>query len=253
MKTLELPQTFSMMGDDLKKETDHTLMSCTDDTSDDDFDDDDDDVFAITMPDVPIPRDDDLLLDVSAITMLDYDDDDDDASAITMPDVLYYRDIFRRRGSPPPRDTKVRFHSVEVREYPIILGDNPSCNIGPPLTIGWEPNSVLGKITPLDDFENLRSRQRRNHLQELKLPSAHRNDMLKKLGFSEREIQKASAQASKVRKQRIATFQKDQRMASLRQWKGRTLEFMPFWKTTNDSTNKTCCESVAWRGIVATF
>lgn len=228
-KTLSVPQTFIM--DDMVKETTdseqqdhHTVTtSFTDDTLADCLDLDGD---------------------------LDYDDadDDDDASAITVPDIAYSRDIFLPRGPPPERDTKVKFHSVEVREYPIIPGDHPSCHLGPPLTIGWEHNKSSTKITPMDDFESLRVRQRCRNTQELMISSLERRNMLKKLGFSKREIGKASTQASKVRNQRNTTTQREKKMATLRQWKGRTLEWMSCRKITTEAT---ACESSPLRHSIA--
>ncbi|KAL3928403.1 MAG: hypothetical protein SGBAC_012666 [Bacillariaceae sp.] len=164
------------------------------------------------------------------------DDDDDDASAITVPDITYSRDIFLPRGPPPERDTKVKFHSVEVREYPIIPGDHPSCRLGPPLTIGWEHNKSSCKISPMDDFENLRGRQRCRNTQELMISSFERRNILKKLGFSKREIGKASTQASKVRNQRNTTTQREKKMATFRQWKGRTLGWMSCRKIPTEAT-----------------
>jgi len=218
--TLSLPQAFivdSMVKEttDSEQQDHHTVTtSFTDDTLADCLDLDDD---------------------------LDYDDnDDDDASAITVPGVAYSRDIFLPRGPPPERDTKVKFHSVEVREYPIIPGDHPSCHLGPPLTIGWKHNISSSRITPLEDFENLRIRQRCRHPQELMISSFERRNMLKKLGFSKREIGKASTQASKVRNQRNTTTQREKKMATFREWKGRTLEWMSCRKITTETTS---CES----------
>jgi hypothetical protein len=32
---------------------------------------------------------------------------------------------------------EVSFASVQLREYPMILGENPSCTSVPPVTLGW--------------------------------------------------------------------------------------------------------------------
>jgi len=38
--------------------------------------------------------------------------------------------------------TVVRFSTIEIREYPRALGDNPSVTSGPPLTLKWNPIST---------------------------------------------------------------------------------------------------------------
>ena len=48
------------------------------------------------------------------------------------------------------RERRVSFDQVSVREYNIELGDNPSCSMGPPLTIGWEFD-YIGSVN-LDEF-----------------------------------------------------------------------------------------------------
>jgi hypothetical protein len=43
---------------------------------------------------------------------------------------------------------------LRIREFPIILGDNPSATVGPPICIDWEPQ---GESTAnLDVYEYLR-------------------------------------------------------------------------------------------------
>ncbi|CAJ1950846.1 unnamed protein product [Cylindrotheca closterium] len=153
----------------------------------------------------------------------DYDtSDDENASAIAI------------SGGTPQRDSKVRFDSVEVREYPIILGDNPSCRQGPPITIGWEPKSDV--FTPVDEFEKLRSEERHSDPDEMFVSSFNRIDILKKLGFSRRDIKKASSKASKLRKKRDETSQHEQKIEPLRQLKDRTVELLSCKKTTRESS-----------------
>lgn len=46
---------------------------------------------------------------------------------------------------------KVTFKSLEIRSYPIILGDNPNCSHGPPIQIDWEPFRT--KKFSIDEYE----------------------------------------------------------------------------------------------------
>mmetsp|Transcript_17467 Transcript_17467/g.23337 ORF Transcript_17467/g.23337 Transcript_17467/m.23337 type:complete len:167 (-) Transcript_17467:240-740(-) len=49
----------------------------------------------------------------------------------------------------PRTKTSVRFGRVDVREYELTLGDNPSCSNGPPLTLDWSYQNIVN--LPLAD------------------------------------------------------------------------------------------------------
>lgn len=46
----------------------------------------------------------------------------------------------------------VSFADVNIREYERILGDNPSCTSGPPISLGWGYSPEPIKLS-VDDFE----------------------------------------------------------------------------------------------------
>lgn len=77
-------------------------------------------------------------------------------------------------------EKKVRFSVVEIREYPMIVGDNPGGSQGPPITISW--TSVSSFTIQVDEFQNSRLGQRRKHL-ELIIPLYQRKEILKRQGF----------------------------------------------------------------------
>ena len=80
---------------------------------------------------------------------------------------------------------------------------NPGGTKGCPLTIGWE---VIGKDDlDLDVFESLRSEHRRRG-DQLKLVSAHREQMLRRMGYSMREIMDGEKAANKTRRARFNTI-----------------------------------------------
>ena len=87
-----------------------------------------------------------------------------------------------------PKDIKgpVRFSMVEVREYPITVGVNPSCEFGPALELGWKYDNT--KLYDVDMFEDDRTALPRRTEEELVLSSYQREDMLLESGFTMRQI-----------------------------------------------------------------
>lgn len=96
----------------------------------------------------------------------------------------------------------IRFNNVlEVRVYPLILGDNPAVTRGPPLSMGWEPI-------------------RRMHIPEPeyvwtsggicnpggRVPTRVRRAWLVQAGFSIQEIRQAEATTARIRQQREASI-----------------------------------------------
>lgn len=67
------------------------------------------------------------------------------------------------------------FGSVSVREHEQTLGDNPSCQEGAPISLGWKV--IVEKSSTLDDYEKVRKDQRRRR-SELVLSSAERRKLL---------------------------------------------------------------------------
>lgn len=62
--------------------------------------------------------------------------------------------------SPPWSQTKqrrsVQFAKVTIREYEIIMGDDPSCPSGVPIALGWKYNPTEKEIT-IEEYEHERS------------------------------------------------------------------------------------------------
>lgn len=80
---------------------------------------------------------------------------------------------------------KVTFDAIEIREHDMVLGDNPSCSRGPPVSMKWEHKAEFRMS--LDEFEVGREGQRRNH-QQLVLPRMDREKMLRENGVSRGEM-----------------------------------------------------------------
>jgi hypothetical protein len=94
----------------------------------------------------------------------------------------------------------VAFSSIIIRRYPMILGDNPSCGSGPPVSLGWE-YEVLPEMSVMD-FEAFRLRSRRPRTVQLVLSHYKRLELLQRSGYSANEIAAADKAAARVRRQR---------------------------------------------------
>lgn len=117
--------------------------------------------------------------------------------------------------SPRTRSSSVNFGTLEFREYPIILGDNPSASCGPPIGIGWEFDDVLE--SDIDTYEAYRdggndelggSSSSRRSKSELRIPSEVREFMLVTSGYSRQEIRTATQSARKEKDRRITSIRR---------------------------------------------
>ena len=98
---------------------------------------------------------------------------------------------------------KVTFSSVEIRQYELILGDNPACTDGNPLSIGWKHYTELTVIIPVNKYENERKFQR--SALELRLARWKRENILHDLGYSDHDLAENVRFLNKVKFQRNQT------------------------------------------------
>mmetsp|Transcript_26223 Transcript_26223/g.40647 ORF Transcript_26223/g.40647 Transcript_26223/m.40647 type:complete len:241 (-) Transcript_26223:189-911(-) len=98
------------------------------------------------------------------------------------------------------RKAMVSFRNLEIREYPIIVGDNPSVSSGVPICIDWI--YIEGQPQCLEEYEELRHSRR--SLAEMKIPAAVRAKMLRKT-HSLKEVRLAQKESTKIRNQRKTT------------------------------------------------
>jgi len=113
-------------------------------------------------------------------------------------------------GQPPRRN--VSFDKVQVREFQQILGDNPCKDNGPSLGLGWDFHQK--KDTDLEKFESKRNwnggstvnrmlgQQPRRSRDCLTMSPKAREERLRKLGYSQEEIETNRAWILKINKQR---------------------------------------------------
>ena len=99
---------------------------------------------------------------------------------------------------------KVSFDTVEIREHPRILGDNPVPKYGPSLSIGWfKAKQGRHMKYTVDEFEAERSRTRRPKNQSLVLSCKDRKRILKEeTSVSPKAIRTARKEATFIRKSR---------------------------------------------------
>ena len=119
-----------------------------------------------------------------------------DSTTITM--AVKRPSILKSEGSSGPMK-KVGFDQLQVREYPIILGDNPATSDGNPVTIDWNHQKEI--FVDVEYFELYR-RQRRSSKDALKLDSVKRVKLAVGGGSSLKEVGKTCVEISKIQKQR---------------------------------------------------
>lgn len=102
---------------------------------------------------------------------------------------------------------EVCFASVQVREYPVVLGDNPSCTSGPPITLAWDHDADAIISCTIDEWENERRDYRRSR-QEIHVPASVRREWLLDAGYSASQLQESVETLQKERQLRRSSFDK---------------------------------------------
>jgi hypothetical protein len=105
----------------------------------------------------------------------------------------------------------VQFDSIQIREYNIIMGDNPSCSSGPPISLGWQYSQ---KDPPcgisLELYEVHRKGHRRSPYQ-MRIPPYVRHQTLREWDVPARDIMTAQEICEITKKQRYQTMQREHR------------------------------------------
>jgi hypothetical protein len=96
----------------------------------------------------------------------------------------------------------VQFKTIEIFEYPITLGDNPSVTSGAPLTIEWEVQRKSKFL--LEYFERHRPAYKQKN--NLRISGTGRKQLLLRCGFSDEEIINAALEATEMKKERLDTI-----------------------------------------------
>ena len=97
----------------------------------------------------------------------------------------------------------VKFNSIQIRNYDITLGDNPSCNYGPPVTLDWNYDEM--EPISVDAYEEGRGRPPRK-MHQLHMLSRQRANLLKiTAGVTDDELASVMDELRKIQKQRNMT------------------------------------------------
>lgn len=99
-------------------------------------------------------------------------------------------------------DLKLGFRDVQIREYEVVPGCNPSISAGVPLELGWA--HTKSRIVPLQQFEDLRKGRRRLQSQ-MRMPRELREELLLIHGSNPKQIRAATKDALQVKRQRLST------------------------------------------------
>jgi len=98
------------------------------------------------------------------------------------------------------------FSTLEIREYPITLGDNPGGAQGPPISLGWKHNKRRTQVIQLEEYEDKRP-QRRSRKEMHMADDIRRCRLIREKGVSAKDINKATKAANSVRRQRRKTIE----------------------------------------------
>lgn len=117
----------------------------------------------------------------------------------------------RRRTTRANQDSSssfsTRFGKVYIREHEVIIGDNPACSGGAPMSLGWQYAPDHQEFS-IDDYEKVRSSSRRLQCQ-MKMPvSVRHNILMDGWEVSMTSIVKASREIGIVREKRMKTAMK---------------------------------------------
>ncbi|KAL3925712.1 MAG: hypothetical protein SGILL_000219 [Bacillariaceae sp.] len=92
----------------------------------------------------------------------------------------------------------VAFGDLQIREYPLILGDNPACSDGCPISIGWKPQATYERN--LDFYEYSKNSKRKGKCRKVSVQK--RAQLLLGSGYSLEEIAMAVMLVDEAKKAR---------------------------------------------------
>lgn len=112
--------------------------------------------------------------------------------------------------SPSRPSRAVSFSTIEIRQYERILGDNPSSQSGPSISIGWDYYDDRTILKDVDEYEMETEKKRQNSsTKQLKsqmlMKREEREFMLRQLGYTKAEIASAIRSNNRTKSRRRQT------------------------------------------------
>lgn len=98
-------------------------------------------------------------------------------------------------------DKSVLFSTLEIKTFPLRLGDNPSISSGPPICCAWDAEFTTS--FEVDEYEETRPARRETG--ELRVPKLLRTEWLHAEGYSRGEMMEAQATALRIQRGRMAS------------------------------------------------
>ena len=107
--------------------------------------------------------------------------------------------ISKRRSRNSAAKKSVRFDTLEIIQFPCILGDHPSCSSGAPLTLDWKPQEQ--SVVKVDFYEFTRDPRR----SRLTTPKAEREEHLLAMGCTPAQLAQAEEIIAQIKKDRVSS------------------------------------------------
>ena len=105
-------------------------------------------------------------------------------------------------GEPEFNPIHVKFASIQVRDYEVTLGDNPSCSYGPPISLDWDYEEK--EPICIDQYEETRDPRRKMY--QMHMLSRQRSNLLKVTnGTTDDEMEMVMEEMRKIQKERNMT------------------------------------------------
>lgn len=99
----------------------------------------------------------------------------DNLTSLSNPQMIIRTNTFPQDMNPTASEDKhVSFSCLSIREYALIIGDNPSCSSGVPTALGWDHTDDI--TFDIDCYENHRGPRR--SIPQLKMGSNYRRELL---------------------------------------------------------------------------
>ena len=139
----------------------------------------------------------------------------------------------------------VRFDSIRIRRYQVVLGDNPEVSVGPPISLGWNFSSI-GPIK-VDAYEKHRNEKDRRQGNELVLPAFMRrqillrNNLATAAEITDRVKEVKATQSQRDRTVKLLPFAKfEEASESAKRKAARAASRVFNRKSSQSDTNKNC-------------